>query len=137
MKKISIKKISAVSTVQPIGSILDTTKGFGLLTSQKAMTGDGKDMIRDLMRSPPDETALPMVPMVRIKLDVDEALPNTNYANFWVDDQLLLGTMLDEQAQQVTGFVHRPVKGLIDVHVEQPDGTHRTFQLYVDSPDAP
>ncbi|WP_437937786.1 hypothetical protein [Sorangium sp. So ce341] len=131
MRSLNIKSISTSAVEQPRRSVTAAmtarARAMPLAPRNAALLGSGEPAPMRELTLPEDELASQT--MVRVDLVVDGALPTTNYANFWVGDQLLLGTMVDEGANKITGYVRKPVEADVRVRVEFPNGTDKVFNL--------
>lgn len=78
---------------------------------------------------PVEGFSVPVEPMTRVELKVEGAVPASNFTTVRVDGHLLLGTMLDEAAQKLTGYVRATLAKDVNVEVEFPDGTRSTFNV--------
>ena len=66
---------------------------------------------------------------IEIKLSVEKLVPNTNFMNIWIGDQLMTGTMVDENTQTIKGYVGKIPSDQDKVFLEYPSGEKREFKV--------
>jgi len=66
---------------------------------------------------------------IEIVLSAKGVIPNTNFLNIWVGQQLLTGTIVSEENQTITGYVKNPPSPKDTILLEYPNGEKKEFQI--------
>lgn len=69
------------------------------------------------------ETALNTVSVNKIFVELEDALPESNFVNFWFGEQLLMGTIFDEKSQVLSGYLPNKPLDEDKLKIEYPDGS--------------
>ncbi|MBR1250453.1 hypothetical protein JQ609_26475 [Bradyrhizobium sp. AUGA SZCCT0169] len=126
MKPFEVRGISSKRSTVPSGAVLDST----LKPSGFRSRFDLSDLhaSRD-PRAPAGGLDVPVEPMTRVELKVSGAVPQSNFTNIRVNGNLMIGTMLDEAGQKLTGYVRASLPKRVDVELEFADGTRSVFNV--------
>lgn len=74
-------------------------------------------------------TTVPVATLQRVQLQLLDARPTSSAVSFWIDGQPLLGAVLDESKQTLTGYVTEPVAKEVEVRAVYQNGDERKFNL--------
>lgn len=74
-------------------------------------------------------TPVPLAALPRIQLKLSDARPTSSAVSFWIDGQPLLGAVLDESKQTLTGYVTEPVANEVEVRAVYQNGDEKKFNL--------
>lgn len=66
--------------------------------------------------------------LTKVKIGLENAVPESNFANFLVNGELIFGTTFDEESQTLEGFVYARPSGKGVVSIELADGTSHSFE---------
>ena len=70
------------------------------------------------------------VNMHRIEIELDDAFPESNYVNFMIGEQLIVGTMFDEESQVLSGYVPVKPKSTDELRIEYPSGEEENLGAF-------
>jgi hypothetical protein len=131
VQNLQVNSISTTKIVMPRRAVIDGLRATEAPTLLEDTFGASSGTPEHFSRFSTMDTSLPGEELIKVEIQVDGAIPTTNYTNFWVGNQLLLGTILEERQQKITGYVRHEIEPEVDVKVEMPDGSKRRFHLNV------
>ena len=65
--------------------------------------------------------------LTKVKIKLENAAPESNFANFLINGELVVGTTFDEESQTIEGFIPTSPSGKGIVSIELSDGTTNSF----------
>lgn len=66
---------------------------------------------------------------IEINLSVEKLVPNSNFMNIWIGNQLMMGTMVNENSQIIKGYISKSPSELDKVFLEYPNGERKEFKV--------